>query len=247
MSHATVGVIVPKEHSNDQQAYLEAILAPYDEGLEVEPYQKSCYCVSHNAKKHGREMANKLVGTIRERRELFEHYEPARPYREARHAAYGNRDFETADNCDEMVDKFWQEFNADYWQQYEETKRDYTEYHPEYGKTQCDCSQCNGTGVYNTTYNPRSKWDWWVIGGRWHNQLNGDNETAISDMLDRDNADEYTTFALVTPDGEWHERGGLGWFGMVSNEESREDWQKRLLEWYNQYRYCNLVLIDYHI
>lgn len=37
----------------------------------------------------------------------------------------------------------------------------------------------------------------------------------------RDNA--IATFAVVK-DGEWHERGNIGWFGMVSDEKNKDDW-----------------------
>lgn len=32
------------------------------------------------------------------------------------------------------------------------------------------------------------------------------------------------TFAVLDSDGEWYERGGMGWFGMVSNEMDRDEW-----------------------
>jgi hypothetical protein len=28
------------------------------------------------------------------------------------------------------------------------------------------CGECKGTGIYKSTYNPNSKWDWYSIGGR---------------------------------------------------------------------------------
>jgi len=28
-------------------------------------------------------------------------------------------------------------------------------------------------------------------------------------------------FAVVTPDGQWHEKGRMGWFGLVANEKEK--------------------------
>lgn len=30
-----------------------------------------------------------------------------------------------------------------------------------------ECYDCHGEGVVDSTYNPKSKWDWYQIGGRW--------------------------------------------------------------------------------
>jgi hypothetical protein len=32
----------------------------------------------------------------------------------------------------------------------------------------------------------------------------------------------------VLKDGEWHERGSMGWFGCVSDEKDKEDWFKQV-------------------
>lgn len=32
----------------------------------------------------------------------------------------------------------------------------------------------------------------------------------------------FTTFAVITPDGKWHEKGEMGWWGIVSDE--KDDW-----------------------
>ena len=35
------------------------------------------------------------------------------------------------------------------------------------GKPNPECLDCFGTGKYTTTCNPKSKWDWYSLGGRW--------------------------------------------------------------------------------
>lgn len=34
----------------------------------------------------------------------------------------------------------------------------------------------------------------------------------------------FTTFAVLSSDGQWHERGEMGWFGCVSDEKDRKSW-----------------------
>lgn len=41
--------------------------------------------------------------------------------------------------------------------------------------------------------------------------------------------DVLTTFAVLK-DGEWYERGSMGWFGMVSNEKDPQEWGKQIQE-----------------
>lgn len=59
----------------------------------------------------------------------------------------------------------------------------------------------------------------------------------------------FSTYAVITPDGEWHQPGRMGWFGMSG--ETGEDWntwatsyRERFLE---QYADCHIRLFDCHI
>lgn len=103
-----------------------------------------------------------------------------------------------------------------------------------------------------STYNPRSKWDWWRLGGRWPNSLvlaegaHGQNgepswvfelasaedaaaalprpgvaDAALASDVDWPNTEP--TFALLDAAGEWHERGRMGWFGIV--HAPVDDWE----------------------
>ena len=130
-----------------------------------------------------------------------------------------------------------------------------------------------------TTYNPKSKWDWYSFGGRWSGYLktkSGDQvdicgldeldlmpdkekyERAIrfwevvvdgDELKPGENKDDFfnlykieyytnrykdkfhyakncasfATFAVVTNDGEWHEKGEMGWFGESSDTGEDED------------------------
>lgn len=179
-------------------------------------------------------------------------------------------------------------------------------------KSDEECWQCmaddagegmtDEAGNIYSTYNPKSKWDWWYEGGRWGGMLNrngesvdsgrfGDlsfplDEEAYKDALrfwdsyvdhkpdpegkrhtsifkeeyyleyygDRETyarqQASFSTYAVVTPDGEWHAPGDMGWFGCSSEsgDESRD--------WYDHYkeRFLDtadpdwiLTIVDCHI
>lgn len=243
MSHFTVGVI----HREDQD--IETLLAPYNENIEVEPY------------------------VFKTKDELI-----AEGYRNADHYRYI---IKHGDNNDDIVnhwgDDFLDAFSDEemYWAS--------CKYHGLYN------DDLDKDGNWISTYNPKSKWDWYSIGGRWSGELKiprskvpeetlefmEDNqqfwytdEARIGDIdfgIDEDrykelynwwmehivntsdeewdniwkksyytdnykNAEDYakrnsafSTFAVVTPDGEWHERGEMGWFACSSEtpEEGR--------------------------
>lgn len=158
-------------------------------------------------------------------------------------------------------------------------------------------------GNIYTTYNPKSKWDWWSYGGRFSGKLKRKNtgdyydELPIKDIdfsadmelykesiewwedcfennLPKEEQpfrlyrDEYylnrykdketfaksqatfSTFAVLTPDGEWHEPGQVGWFGVSSeSDEDYMDWvrnyQKKFIEPYMSG--FMMSIIDCHI
>lgn len=162
-------------------------------------------------------------------------------------------------------------------------------------------------GAY-TTYNEDSKWDWYVVGGRWNGCLpvkgeesskeNRDSyqddvpnncckikdiqlrreatEKEIAEMKETyeeittkgnwykpeynkkryptfesyvDAQLEFSTYALLTSNGEWIEPGEMGWFGISSAEPEDEINFKKtfkdILEKENQEDY--FVLVDCHI
>ncbi len=109
-------------------------------------------------------------------------------------------------------------------------------------------SDLGPNGEVYSTYNPKSKWDWYSLGGRWSGLIKlkegaegtegragvFDNETGIDQAKKSDilNLDEVRTFAVLK-DGEWYERGSMGWWGMVSDEKAEEEWDaefKKLID-----------------
>lgn len=229
MSHFTVAVF----HREDQN--IDDLLAPYDENLAVEPYIQFT------------------------KQEAID---------------YARKNLKSAEGMSDL--ECWQMMAEDH-------------------KTDWE-------GNIYSTYNPRSKWDWYAVGGRWGCMLNaggscsdsarvGDidfspdedkyeealhfwdtvvdhktaedgehpisffNEQYYRDYYgDRETYARYTaqfsTFAVVTPDGEWHEKGKMGWFACSSEtpEEAR-DWEEHYRERFIDTADPDLILtiVDCHI
>lgn len=116
-----------------------------------------------------------------------------------------------------------------------------------------------------------AKWDWYVIGGRWSNRVINTTHTVHHDPdpnhpidpIFNDHWDEKlggmnvvqkkdlrnidVTLAVVH-EGQWYERGELGWFGVVRNETDKDLWDSafhQLIAKANDNDW--LVLVDYHI
>ena len=119
---------------------------------------------------------------------------------------------------------------------------------------ECDCGDPEHP---MTTYNPDSKWDWWVVGGRWGGYWTLKPDACPSDVgletesssfgMTEDAGKEITTdsarvraiaaesltqtFAYIDLDGGWHEQGEMGWFGMSRNDKPEVEWMTEYLSW----------------
>ena len=107
-----------------------------------------------------------------------------------------------------------------------------------------ESEQIGSNGEIFSTYNPKSKWDWFVLGGRWSGMIKlkegadgcigrgslvMQNKAGIDQAKkgDIDNLDELAKFAILK-DGEWFERGKMGWWGVVHNEKDEQIWVSEL-------------------
>jgi hypothetical protein len=108
----------------------------------------------------------------------------------------------------------------------------------------------NAQGKPISTYNPKSKWDWYVIGGRWDGWINGretdreaieDNRATVRQAMERG----IIPHAIITPDGEWHERGRMSWWAILTTEN--ENWEAQAREILAAYPGHDLVIVDAHI
>lgn len=228
MSHYTVGALVPPAiYQGDGdgtrlERYLEELLEPFNENAQVEEYQRECWCVGTKASEEASEYIEAKHGPI----------EPLR-----------KRYWESLDGQGQPT-LDWEELVKDRMADREA----FLAQHPDRESPKPDCSGCHGTGTYASTYNPDSKWDWWVIGGRWEGMINGRNICVVRDL-----PEDFSTFALLAPGNDehpqpfWFEKGQMGWFGMVSNEKNKDDWHAQRCEILSAFPDHLLVVLDLHI
>lgn len=111
-----------------------------------------------------------------------------------------------------------------------------------------------------STYNPDSKWDWYEVGGRWSGFLvlkerNSDgsiketNEAYVHEIdWEYMKENRYSPFCFIDEDGDWHEKGEMGWFGMAFNEQSDESWEAEYEDYLKEVDpYCIVTVVDFHI
>lgn len=240
MSHSTVTVIIDQRVSvlDLEEAVAEA-LAPFDETTEVPRYRK---LTRQEAIDEERLTYAKMKGNTYDQWQLDkEGYEA--DCRNPAHLEYLKNEFlEKFNSIMKDDDAAWKE--ATRWEEPVHVQDD---------------------GIYST-YNPKSKWDWWVIGGRWSGRVF--NAVPVGTEQDFFTKEDFTvygkgqdvlrrldlsegpksTFAVLTKDGEWKERGNMGWWGMVADEKEQDDWDKEYKEILNSIPAEDwIVLVDVHI
>ena len=116
--------------------------------------------------------------------------------------------------------------------------------------TYSDCKY-DKEGNLLSTYNPDSKWDWWVVGGRWDGHLDGENTLSLKDFVDyiKEDVEGRRTYAVLDVNGMWHEPGKMGWWA-ISNatDEDTENFTTNYLNFFDGYEdYWYVTLVDCHI
>lgn len=73
-------------------------------------------------------------------------------------------------------------------------------------------------------------------------QRYGNKETYVKDCA------TFSTFAIVTPSGEWLEKGTMGWWG-CSNESDKDAllWTENYSKFLEKYKDCYITILDCHI
>jgi len=104
----------------------------------------------------------------------------------------------------------------------------------------------------------RSRWDWRVIGGRWDGQVTGCDPapwsllTPPEFILERnitlvdERHPDFVPWAIVTPDGAWHERAHMEWCIQPRAVENPA-WPGRAEEIFARYPDHLLVAVDCHV
>lgn len=287
MSHFVAYIVCPQgvEKPHEIEAHIEKALEPYNENTKVPAYDTECYCVGWAAKCAARENVESDYPLAADRlahRALLEEairkaeIDPV----EAVRKVLGEKAAAKLDDPEKVEDYVLKEALPEHVR--EELGRDWElriskrrereqqvyDKHELAGKSDPSCDECKGSGVVQSQYNPKSKWDWWVIGGRWDGFIqqverhNGDPFYQYSDaakqvannvrdvgslkraMRNRD----AVPFAIVAASGEWHQRGEMGWFGQASDEKSKKSWAEEAMEIIASHPdECWVVACDLHI
>jgi hypothetical protein len=120
-------------------------------------------------------------------------------------------------------------------------------------------------GLYRwRAVNPHARFDSCRIGGRWDGALRvssgrkkatcptgdkyerlGGNVLPVRQVNRLDH--KLICHALVTPDGQWHERGTAGWWNVITNEKDESEWDREVATIFQRYQDHLLVGVDCHI
>ena len=185
---------------HDKNTTVSELLAPYDENIKIAPYVL-----------YTKEQA---IAKVRSNIETYrdstykEYLEDPVKYKEK----WGNN----KNHIDYLENKFPKILNWTDEECYEEIAKLYRE-----------DGLVTEDGSILSTCNPKSKWDWYQIGGRWSSTIPGDEVKMSEIPIEK----IETPYAFVTPDGEWVERGEMGWFGVGSNEMDKDEWDAKFREY----------------
>lgn len=241
MSHFVAVVIVPPTVPLEQvEEVVAKMLAPFDENARVSPHEQRCWCVGLQARV---EAAN-----------IAESQYPIEPIRQSFSAL--------ADV--EQTDIRWRELTAARVTAIQTA----LDQHPLKDQPNPDCETCRGSGKHQSTANTRGKFDFWCCGGRWDGWIFGperedqscDKKVGLNFGPEHQSLENnarpvheipvddpfYLPFAVLTPDGQWHEMGQMGPFAMVSEEKPSQEWHQIVRELYAQYAEHVAVAVDCH-
>lgn len=110
-----------------------------------------------------------------------------------------------------------------------------------------------------STYNPNSKWDWYVIGGRWDGYLilketDDSNEHLTSNQAYASEIDwdlmldnNHIPYCFVDDNGYWNEVGQMGWFGVSFNEKDKDIWKQEFKNYISSIPDYLVTVVDFHI
>ncbi|MBI4397287.1 MAG: hypothetical protein HY548_09340 [Elusimicrobia bacterium] len=118
--------------------------------------------------------------------------------------------------------------------------------------------RADDTGLYYFfTHNPKSKWDYWAVGGRWNGAITGkrrgdgrggfnfgDQFRRLGENMVpvRDLPENFLCFAVVTPEGEWIDRG-RAW----PEDKDLDGWKAELKRIFECHSDCVAVGVDCHV
>lgn len=240
MSHCVVLAIVPATINTNGQAekLIEKMFGPYSEELDVPAYQKDCYCVGNNASNAKHLFMNPLVEAMRKNydKEL-----------QKLCAKYGVKEFSHfSEGMDERLTAEADELWKILLEPIEKEANEFEKKHPDYGKANPACNECKGTGSHESTCNPQGWWDWYCIGGRWAGYLPTKQDICTIEELLAFKEKNWIPYAIVTPDGKWHQKGEMHMFGMSDDKMTDEEWGTEVIRLCKESKDCKIVVVDIH-
>ena len=98
------------------------------------------------------------------------------------------------------------------------------------------CKVDDNGNILGYRKNPRGYWDYYTLDARMYEFTFRPNVSEEDKLNPRKNMflynDNMYPYAFITPDGEWHSPGRVGWFGVsTENEESLEKYIKEWKKW----------------
>jgi hypothetical protein len=122
----------------------------------------------------------------------------------------------------------------------------------DYGKPDPRCDNCGGHGLFNDSRDPRQHWDDWTIGGRWDGSFKAfadapDDEIGRNIIRRSKVPVEMLPDAMVTPDGEWHEKPWCLEISPIKSDRAQwEQWRKEAAELLLRYAPVFVIVVDIH-
>lgn len=234
MSHFTVLCLLP-EPPEDLDTAIARMLEPFNEALEVPRYRTKCWCVGDNAENDVRTLYTKKA--VEDARATFK--EP--DYDKKEHPIFPPK----------HVQQAWEEHLAPI---FAEEKR-LLAGHALFEKPDPECDDCKGKGKVWSTSNPKGYWDWWVIGGRWDNILNGKNDCPLKDMIDeivgfKDEVGKPNNFSFaLCADGEWYAAGKMLMFASVKDQDYDfgVEYIRLCKNYLTKHPHAHCVMVDCHV
>lgn len=242
VSHFITLVLIPGDtDKRNIEPLVDSMLEPFSESLEVEPYETECFCIGIIAR-HEAEEKVEAKYNLEQLREKLHGLPPT-----------------------EQTDDKWQAMVSPRLKLREKL----IAAHPMKDKPNPKCKVCKGGGTRISRCNPIATVDWWRIGGRWDGSIWGpEREKACSDGESGFNFGAehqtianncrrvseipiaepyYVPHAILTPEGEWIEKGSMGWWGIIRDEASDDQWHETVKAVLAKYPEHLAVAVDCHI
>lgn len=177
---------------------VDDLLAPYDENIVMAPYVK-----------YTREQAIAKV------RAYIEDYKNSTYLEYLKDPVTYEAKYNNPEHINYLKNEFPKKLNWTDNECYEDEKKWF------------DDDMVDSNGDLLSTYNPNSKWDWYVVGGRWCGYLDLKDGSSVDEAyVNEVDWSKNVPFAYVTPNGIWHEKATMHWFAITSDEKDNDTWER---------------------